>query len=122
MKAGHVQVSHVRDLRGVLDREGGHGCLLTMEEPTKPMRTQAASGGFYESGWGAGEKTTTHPKIQMLTIGQLLAGATLDLPPSRDIRTHRKLPRAKPRNEHDRDKDIRRLGAAYGNDTVPSAF
>ncbi len=105
VKAGKVQVSHVRDLRGVLDREkAAMGVLLCMEEPTKPMRQEAASAGFYESGWGAGE-TTKHQKIQILTVGELLAGKTIDLPPSRDLRTHKKAPRvkAKPR---DTDRDL----------------
>jgi site-specific DNA-methyltransferase (adenine-specific) len=35
VKAGHVTVSQVRDLRGVLDREGADmGVLISVEEPT----------------------------------------------------------------------------------------
>ena len=42
--------------------------LSPLREPTQPMRTEAASAGFYTSPWGQ------HPKIQLLTIAELLAG------------------------------------------------
>ncbi len=107
VKAGKVQVSHVRDLRGVLDREkAAIGVLLTMEEPTKPMRQEAASAGFYESGWkDSAGASTKHPRIQILTVAELLGGKGIDAPPSRDIRTHKAAPRvkAKPR---DTDRDL----------------
>ncbi len=45
------------------------------EGTTPPMRTEAASAGFYQSPpWG------NHPKIQLVTVGQLLAGHKLDMP------------------------------------------
>jgi DNA modification methylase len=77
VKAGHTNVAHVRDLRGVLDREKAEiGVLITMQEPTKPMRTEAASAGFYTSpGWG-----TKHPRLQLLTVGELLEGKGIDYP------------------------------------------
>jgi len=90
VKAGKTGPAHVRDLRGVVEREkAAIGVLITMEDPTAPMRKEAASGGFYDSPWG-----TKHPKIQILTVGELLDGKTLDAPPSRDIRTFKKAPRA----------------------------
>ena len=50
VKSGHTGVAHVRDLRGVVDREDAEtGTLITLEQPTQPMRTEAASAGFYES-------------------------------------------------------------------------
>ena len=49
VKGGHVEHSHVRDLRGVLDREQAEiGVLITLEPPSKPMKTEAASAGFYQ--------------------------------------------------------------------------
>ena len=90
VKAGNTGPAHVRDLRGVVDREkAAMGLLITMEDPTAPMRKEAASAGFYESPWG-----TKHPTIQILTVGELLEGKTIDAPPSRDIRTFKKAPRA----------------------------
>ena len=41
---------YVRDLRGVVEREQvALGVLLTLNAPTKAMRTEAASAGFYAS-------------------------------------------------------------------------
>jgi DNA modification methylase len=75
VKAGGVQVGHVRDLRGVLDREQAQiGILISFNEPTQPMRTEAASAGFYSSPWGQ------HPKIQLFTVAELLAGKRIDMP------------------------------------------
>lgn len=91
VKAGHVSVPHLRDLRGVLEREKAQiGALLCLEEPTKAMRTEAAGAGFYDSPWG-----TRHPRVQILTIADLLAGKSLDRPPSRGDATFKKAPRAK---------------------------
>lgn len=91
VKAGKLHAPYVRDLRGVVDRENAAmGVLITMDEPTKPMRTEAASAGFYESPWG-----TKHPRIQIIMVGELLEGKGLDAPPSRDFRTIKKAPRAR---------------------------
>jgi DNA modification methylase len=75
VKAGHTNVSHLRDLRGVVEREHAQmGVLITLQAPTKPMRTEAASAGFYTSPWGQ------HSRLQLLTIAELLDGASLDYP------------------------------------------
>ncbi|MCA1571073.1 MAG: restriction endonuclease [Chloroflexi bacterium] len=75
VKAGKVQVSHVRDLRGVLDRENAQiGVLLSLHPPTQPMRQEAASAGFYSSPWGQ------HPRMQIVTVADLLDGRKLDMP------------------------------------------
>ena len=38
VKSGKTGVAHVRDLRGVIDREKAEqGALITLEKPTKPM-------------------------------------------------------------------------------------
>ena len=68
VKAGKLHAPYVRDLRGVVEREkAAIGVLISMEEPTKPMRKEAASAGFYESNWNPG-KTTEHSKIQIITV------------------------------------------------------
>ncbi len=93
VKAGHVGVAYVRDLRGVLDRETAEiGVLITLQEPTQPMRTEAASAGFYDSpGWGK-----RYPRLQILTVSELLQGKRIDYPPSREVNvTFKKAPRAK---------------------------
>jgi len=91
VKAGHATVAHVRDLRGVVDREEANiGVLITLEEATQAMRTEAATAGFYESpGWGK-----RYPRVQVLTIAELLAGKGIDYPPSREVNvTFNKAPR-----------------------------
>lgn len=79
IKSGKVHVSHVRDLLGVVQRESAAiGVLISLEEPTANMRTEAAAAGFYKSPGG-----TQHPKIQLLTIRTLLEeGKRIDLPPA----------------------------------------
>ena len=99
VKAGKPAASHVRDLRGVVDREGAAiGALISMAEPTKAMRSEAASGGWYEAtAWG-----TKHPRIQLLTVAELLEGKRIDMPPSRDLRTFKKAPKAKGKRRGDK--------------------
>ena len=91
VKAGKLQATYVRDLRGVIDREkAALGVLLALDEPTKAMRTEAASAGFYKSPWGQ------HPKIQILTVGELLDGKRIDMPAIRQTSiTYRRAPEAR---------------------------
>jgi DNA modification methylase len=78
VKAGHISTDHLRDLRGVIERDQAQiGVLICMQEPSRPMRTEVASSGFYTSQWGK------HPRIQILTIADLLSGKTIDMPPQR---------------------------------------
>ena len=82
VKAGHTGPDHVRDLKGVLDREKAEiGVLITMHEPTQPMKEEAASTGFYEApGW-----KKSYPKLQMLTIEEILNGKQIDMPPLGEV-------------------------------------
>ena len=80
VKAGKATVSHIRDLVGVISREKAQiGAFLSLEPPTSPMRKEAASAGFYKSPWGK------HPRIQLLTIEDLLGGKTIDYPQGADV-------------------------------------
>ena len=80
VKAGHVTVSQIRDLVGVVNREKAQiGVFLSLNPPTAPMRREAASAGFYKSPWGK------HPRIQLLTIEGLLGGKTVDYPQAADV-------------------------------------
>jgi DNA modification methylase len=77
VKSGYVGVNHVRDLIGVLEREkAAIGALITLREPTKPMLTEAAAAGFYESKDFPGH----YPRLQILTIAELLAGKKIEYP------------------------------------------
>lgn len=93
VKAGKLHAPYVRDLRGVIEREkAAIGVLLTLDDPTKAMRTEAASAGFYASPWG------THPKLQIITVGELLDGKRLDMPPIRQTSvTYKRAPKAMPK-------------------------
>lgn len=99
VKGGGAGPTALRDLRGVLDREKAQiGVLITLEEPTKHMRTEAASGGFYESpGWH-----TKHPRLQILTIAELLVGKRIDYPPAGQVNvTFKRAPKAKVHGGHE---------------------
>jgi hypothetical protein len=87
VKAGHLVPNFVRDLRGVIEREKAEiGVLLSFEEPTAGMRSEAAEAGFYRGGQGerplAGKSPfdRDYPRIQMFTVGQLLAGKGIAYP------------------------------------------
>lgn len=78
VKAGGTSVAHIRDLRGVMEREHASiGVLLTMQEPTRPMRNEAAAAGLYASpGWNK-----KYPRLQIFTVGELLKGQAIERPP-----------------------------------------
>ena len=77
VKSGKVKSGDVRDLRGTIEREGAAmGIFITLENATRDMQTEAASAGFYESpAWGR------FPKLQLLTIADLINGIEPKLPP-----------------------------------------
>jgi hypothetical protein len=80
VKSGKVKSGDIRDLVGTIDREtAAIGVFLTLEEPTREMRTEAAAAGFYHSpGWNQ-----DYPRVQILTIKDLLNGSIrLEMPPA----------------------------------------
>lgn len=93
VKSGKVGVRDLRDLRGVVDREEAQiGVLICMETPTRNMRKEAASAGAYKSPWGS------HPRLQILTIEELLSGYRIDYPPASQVNmTFKKAPKTKGR-------------------------
>jgi hypothetical protein len=91
VKGGHVQASHVRDLRGVIEREkAAIGVFITLESPTGPMKKEAAEAGFYTPP----QITDKFPRIQILTIEELLAGKKIAYPLQHDT-TYKKAPKAR---------------------------
>ena len=112
VKAGHISVKDVRDLHGVVEREKAQiGVLISMERPTRPMLTEAASGGFYKSPWGS-----RHSVLQVLTIKELLDGKGIDCPHSEGVNiTFKKAPRVKNAETvsqmHFSDEDERQRGS-----------
>ena len=62
VKGGHVSSPQIRDLKGVVEREkAALGLFISLEDPTRDMRTEAASGGLFHSDlWDR-----DYPKIQI---------------------------------------------------------
>jgi len=88
VKSGNVSSRDVRDLRAVVEREkAAIGLLITLEKPSRDMNAEAAEGGFYKSPW------KKHPRVQVLTVEELLSGVQLDMPPIRLGGTTFRLPR-----------------------------
>jgi DNA modification methylase len=95
VKSGKTGVRHVRELRGVVEDEGAEiGVLITMREPTRSMRELAASAGFYRSGSEGVGTWGKHPRMQILTVAELLDGKGIDKPPRTGDLTFRQAERA----------------------------
>lgn len=79
VKSGQVKSGDIRDLVGTVEREkAAIGVFITLESPSGPMEREAVAAGFYHSpGWGQ-----DYPKIQILTVAQLLGGARVQMPPA----------------------------------------
>ncbi len=87
VKAGGLHANYVRDLRGVIEREKAQiGVLISLEEPSKNMRSEAASAGFYKAPWGK-----DYPRLQLLTVADILSGKAVDFP--RENVTFKKAPK-----------------------------
>ncbi len=82
VKSGHVNAGTIRDLIGTVNNEkAAIGILITLEEPSQPMKTAAAAAGFYHSpGWN-----DDYPRIQILTVNDLLTGQAHARHPSMNI-------------------------------------
>jgi len=69
----------VRDLAGTVNTEGAEmGVLITMGQPTKGMIDAANHAGVYE--WPMNKQS--FPKIQVVTVAELLDGRLPKLPPA----------------------------------------
>lgn len=77
VKSGKVKSGDVRDLRGVVEREGAAlGIFITLENPSRDMVAEATTAGFYHSpGW-----VRDFPRLQIMTIADLLNGAEVKMP------------------------------------------
>ncbi len=78
VKSGHVKSGDVRDLIGTVEQEkAAIGVFITLEQPSRDMLSTAVSAGYYHSlGWNQ-----SYPRIQILTIAELLKGAKVNMPP-----------------------------------------
>lgn len=78
VKGGNITSGMVRDLVGVVKREGAAiGVFLTLKPATREMKTEAAAAGMYSSErWGK-----SYERIQILTVADVLNGKRVDMPP-----------------------------------------
>jgi site-specific DNA-methyltransferase (adenine-specific) len=78
VKSGNVSSATIRDLVGTVEREQADmGLLITLEEPTEPMKLEAVQAGFYASEYMG----RTYPRIQILTVRDLFTGQAPQMPP-----------------------------------------
>jgi hypothetical protein len=103
VKGGKTGVKDVRDLRGVLDREkAAIGILISLQPPTGPMETEAASAGFYE------HKTNKqkYPRLQLRTVKELMEGKGIERPTTAAAleETFKKAPESK--KKHGEQKEL----------------
>ncbi|CAA9321766.1 MAG: Type III restriction-modification system methylation subunit [uncultured Chloroflexia bacterium] len=79
VKSGGVSRPAIGELRGTIEHHNAViGVFVTLEPPTQPMLKEAVSAGYYRSpGWHK-----DYPKIQILTIAELLRGAEVQMPPA----------------------------------------
>ncbi len=77
VKSGKVNSGLIRDLKGALEREQAQvGIFITLENPSRDMLTEALTAGSYHSEiWDR-----DYPKIQILSIKDLLNGEEVKLP------------------------------------------
>jgi DNA modification methylase len=75
VKSGHVKPDDIRALITVVGREKAQiGAFITLKHPTRDMKKEAVAAGYYKT------EFYTFPKIQILTIEELLDGAELQYP------------------------------------------
>ena len=91
VKSGHVNRSQIATLKGDMEREKAEiGLFVTLAPPTGPMQQDAISAGFYEPEYFPGQK---FPRVQILTIEELLSGETAQYPRYAPQPTFRQAPR-----------------------------
>ncbi|MCK4324808.1 MAG: restriction endonuclease, partial [Armatimonadetes bacterium] len=89
VKSGHVGAPQVQQLKGAMEQENAEmAAFITLEEPTGPMKKEAATAGFYDPPG----LLPAVARVQILTIAELLAGRKLEYPRI-DVATFKKAPR-----------------------------
>ena len=91
VKSGQVNRGMIATLKGDMEREKAEiGLFITLNEPTRPMLQEAAAAGFYTP-----EHYPDHqyPRLQILTVADLLNGAEAQYPRMAPPATFRQAPR-----------------------------
>lgn len=77
VKSGSVQRNDIATLKGDVEREKAAGGLfITLDDPTKPMLEEAVLAGMF----GVKYTPKEFPKIQIMTVKELLVGRRPDIP------------------------------------------
>jgi site-specific DNA-methyltransferase (adenine-specific) len=105
VKGGKTGVKDMRDLRGVVDREqAAIGILISLQPPTGPMESRAASAGFYK------HKLTCkqYPRLQLRTVKELMKGKGIERPsePAAVDMTFKKAPESKEKYRQQKGSEL----------------
>lgn len=94
----NISVKDVRDLKGVIEREGAEGGLfITLHKPTEPMVKEAMMGGFFKNRLFNKE----FMKLQIITVEDLLTGKKPEIPSgSYEINYYKEASKASNRETH----------------------
>ena len=91
VKSGHVTRNQVATLKGDMEREKAEiGLFITLQKPTGPMQSEATSAGFYTP---EHFPDSHYPRVQILTIEELLTGMRADYPRLAPETTFQRAPR-----------------------------
>ena len=91
VKSGQVNRGQIAMLKGDMQREKAEiGLFITLREPTRPMVTEAAAAGFYTPEHYPDRR---YPRVQILTIEELLSGKRAEYPRLAPDATFRRAPR-----------------------------
>ena len=104
VKGGKTGSKDVRDLIGVLTREkAAIGVLISVQEPTEPMKIEATSAGFYEHKINK----LKYPRIQLRTVKELMEGKDIERPVNMALdETFKKAPASKKKNAEQTELDV----------------
>ena len=95
VKSGHVARNQIATLKGDMEREKAEiGLFITLAPPTGPMEQDAISAGFYDPEHFPDQK---FPRVQILTIEELLDGKQAEYPRYAPQATFRRAPRRRRR-------------------------
>ena len=91
VKSGNVNRGQIATLKGDMEREKAEiGVFITLRPPTEPMIQEALSAGLYSPD---SLPDDDYPRVQILTIEQLLDGAEADYPRFAATDTFKRAPR-----------------------------
>ena len=91
VKSGNINRGQIATLKGDMEREKAEiGIFITLRPPTEPMLQEALSAGLYTP---ASLPNDSYPRVQILTIEQLLEGARAEYPRYAASDTFKRAPR-----------------------------